>query len=496
MSDRIFDRTRPAASRTRAVAGRVPRALPWLAGVSVAYVLVQLALVVPGTGLGWDETVYTSQVSGSVPAAFFSAPRARGITFLAAPVAELTRSTLALRVWMALLSGAGLFVALWVWRKLLPVRVLVLAGGLFAGLWITLYYGPQVMPNLWDAYGVLLAVGCFLRAARDRGDRTALVGLAAGVAVAGLMRPPDAVWLAMPLVGAALLVREWRRPALVAVVAVGLVLGCGEWVVEAFVRYGGLAERLRLGSDIQGGMGRHFAVDDQIRALDGRALCRPCDIPWRHRITSVWFFALPVPAVAGAVAARRAGRRATALLPLVVAAFLAVPYLFLIDYAAPRFLLPAYALLALPVADCLWWVVTGPGGRLRLVAATLVAVALCGHLAVQFSVLTRTVHDNRLQRAVNDSIADRLRQAGVRPPCMITGDSSVLIAFYSGCASREMGGADASITPDGVRAMAGHKPVAVLVKKGRQPPAFAREWRVVQLRDGAPFRGYRAYVSA
>jgi hypothetical protein len=322
------------------------------------------------------------------------------------------------------------------------------------------------------------------------------VGLAAGVAVAGLMRPPDAVWLAMPLVGAALLVREWRRPALVAVVAVGLVLGCGEWVVEAFVRYGGLAERLRLGSDIQGGMGRHFAVDDQIRALDGRALCRPCDIPWRHRITSVWFFALPVPAVAGAVAARRAGRRATALLPLVVAAFLAVPYLFLIDYAAPRFLLPAYALLALPVADCLWWVVTGPGGRLRLVAATLVAVALCGHLAVQFSVLTHIVHDNRLQRAVNDSIADRLRQAGVRPPCMITGDSSVLIAFYSGCASREMGGADASITPDGVRAMAGHKPVAVLVKKGRQPPAFAREWRVVQLRDGAPFRGYRAYVSA
>lgn len=47
---------------------------PWLAAVAASFTALQLALVVPGSGLGWDETVYTSQVSGSVPAAFFSAP--------------------------------------------------------------------------------------------------------------------------------------------------------------------------------------------------------------------------------------------------------------------------------------------------------------------------------------------------------------------------------------------------------------------------------------
>jgi hypothetical protein len=44
----------------------------------------------------------------------------------------------------------------------------------------------------------LAAVGCFLRAARDRGDRSALVGLALAVALTGWMRPPDAVWLVAP----------------------------------------------------------------------------------------------------------------------------------------------------------------------------------------------------------------------------------------------------------------------------------------------------------
>jgi hypothetical protein len=55
---------------------------PWLAAVAGAFTLAQLVLVRPDLGLGWDETVYVSQVSGHVPAAFFSAPRARGISLL------------------------------------------------------------------------------------------------------------------------------------------------------------------------------------------------------------------------------------------------------------------------------------------------------------------------------------------------------------------------------------------------------------------------------
>lgn len=91
-----------------------------LALVAGAFTLAQLALVRPGLGLGWDEVVYVSQVSPEAPAAFFSAPRARGISLLAAPVASWSTSTELLRVYLALLSGLGLFLALRAWRGLFP----------------------------------------------------------------------------------------------------------------------------------------------------------------------------------------------------------------------------------------------------------------------------------------------------------------------------------------------------------------------------------------
>ncbi|SHM21925.1 hypothetical protein [Actinacidiphila paucisporea] len=488
MSDRLRVRVRRPVAGPDPGAAAAPGTLGWVVAVCAAFVVAQLVLAVPGSGLGWDETVYTSQVSAHVPAAFFSAPRARGISLLAAPVAALTASTAALRVYLAVLSGAGLLVALRVWRPLLPARMLALAGGLFAGLWISLLYGSQVMPNLWSAYGGLAAVGCLLRAARDRTDRGALAGLAAGVALVGLMRPPDALWLVLPLAGAALTIRRWRRPALFAVLAAGLLAGCAEWVVEAYVRYGGLAARLHRASAIEGGLGLHFAVDDQIRALDGRTLCRPCDVPWRHRAASAWWFALPLLAAGGAAAAWR-GRRATVWLPLLTAAFLAAPYLFTVGYAAPRFLLPAYALLAIPVAECLWWAAVRATGRPRRAVTAVVVVALCGHLAIQGSVLLTAVHGNRRARGEYDAVAAGLRANGVRPPCVLSGDSAVPAAFYAGCASRETAGADRSITADGLLAVARHRPVAVLVAPGDRPPAFARHWR------SAALPGYRAYFA-
>jgi hypothetical protein len=84
--------------------------------------------------LSWDESVYASQVTPGIPSAYFGAPRARGMPALLAPLTLLTSSTLALRLYIATLSAAGLFLALRVWRRLLPMSVLALAGLLFAGL--------------------------------------------------------------------------------------------------------------------------------------------------------------------------------------------------------------------------------------------------------------------------------------------------------------------------------------------------------------------------
>ncbi len=151
-------------------------------------------LVRPGLGLGWDETVYVSQLSAHAPAAFFSAPRARGISLLVAPVTSWSSSTPLLRVYLAVLAGLALYLALRAWHGLFPVRVLALAGALFASLWVTLFYGPQAMPNYWVAVGALAATGCCLRAWADRSDRAALWGLAASASLMAWMRPTDAVW--------------------------------------------------------------------------------------------------------------------------------------------------------------------------------------------------------------------------------------------------------------------------------------------------------------
>jgi len=170
-----------------------------IALVAIAFTLAQLLLVRPGMGLGWDETVYVSQISTHAPAAYFSAPRARGVSLLVAPITSWSSSTALLRVYLAVLSGAALYLALRVWRGLFPARVLALGGAFFASLWVTLFYGPQAMPNYWVAIGALACVGCFLRAQADGSDRAALWGVAANAALMAWMRPTDAVWATLPL---------------------------------------------------------------------------------------------------------------------------------------------------------------------------------------------------------------------------------------------------------------------------------------------------------
>ncbi|MGW0363852.1 hypothetical protein [Streptomyces sp. NPDC002990] len=477
---------RPGRSRT------ARRDLRWLGGVAAVYAVAQLLMVIPGSGLGWDETVYVSQVSPQAPAAFFSAPRARGITLLVAPVVALTSSVEALRIYLTVLSAAGLLLSLWVWRRLLPLTVLTVAGALFAGLWITVLYGPQAMPNLWVAYGALIAVGCFLRAARDPSDRRALAGLGAGVALAALMRPTDALWLALPLIAAVLWVRPWRRPVLLLVLAAGAALGSAEWVVEAYVRYGGLLPRLRRASEIQGHLGWNLAFDDHVRALQGRTLCRPCDVPLRHPVASLWWFALPLLTAGGVLAAARRRLLAPVLLAALAALSLAVPYLLLIGYAAPRFLLPAYALLALPTALCLTRLAAA--ARRRPVFAAALALAVCAHLTVQYLVLDRVSDRGRANHAAFARLAADLRRQGVRPPCIVSGEEAVRIAFRAGCASRQTGGHDGSITPAALAAAARTRPVAVLVRGDAPPPPYARGWRGHELR-GLPGTGeMRAYL--
>ncbi|CQR59953.1 hypothetical protein [Streptomyces leeuwenhoekii] len=451
-----------------------------LAAVAAAFTLAQLVLVRPVLGLGWDETVYVSQVTSHTPAAFFSAPRSRGVSLLVAPVASWSSSTPLLRVYLALLSGLALYLALRAWRGLFPVRVLATAGAFFATLWVTLFYGPQAMPNYWVAIGALMCAGCFLRARAADGGRAAPWGVAAGAALMAWMRPTDAVWVAVPLLLAAL---ARRRGRLLLALVGGLAAGGVPWVIEAYTGYGGLAQRLADASRIQGGLGWHIAVDDQLRSLGGRALCRPCTGAMPHPVITLWWFVLPVLAAIGLAVAVRAGRTARTLVPLACAATAALPYLFTIEYAAPRFLQPAYALLAIPVADALWHLVRTPAGRWRPWPAALVAVALAGHLAVQLTVLVHTVDRNTDSRRDWARTAATLHRLGVRPPCLLTGHEAIPLGYYTGCSSGNIGGNNANMTEGEILATARRMPVAALTGPGGTPPRYARSWTPHRVSD-------------
>ncbi|MGW5208120.1 hypothetical protein ACWEQ5_26300 [Streptomyces griseoincarnatus] len=472
--------TRRSGERSRSAGPRAADDTRPLAVLAAVFTLAQLALIRPTLSLGWDEIVYTSQVTTHHPAAFFSAPRSRGVSLLVAPVASWSDSTVLLRIYLALLSGLGLYLALRVWRGLFPIRVLVVAGAFFASLWVTLFYGPQAMPNYWVAVGALIAVGAFLRHREDSSSRGMLWAVVAGTALMAWMRPTDAVWVTIPLL---VLAAVWRRLRLLAAVVGGLLAGGVPWVIEAYASFGGLSERLAEASRIQGGLGLHMAVDDQLRSLGGRALCRPCTGEMPHPVITLWWFVLPVLAVLGLVVAVRAGRALRTAVPLACAATAALPYLFTIAYAAPRFLQPAYALLAIPVADALWYLVTAPRGRWRTVLRTVVAVGLAGHLAVQLTVAVHTANRSAASREDWARTAEGLHRLGVTPPCLITGHESIPIGYYTGCSSGATAGNNENMTAEDIRRTAERVPVAEITRVGSRPNAYARTWPVHRVED-------------
>jgi hypothetical protein len=468
----------------------------WLVAVGVAYTAVQLVFVSLRMGLSWDESVYVSQVSGHAPAAYFDPARARGVPLIVAPVALLTGSVAVLRVYLAVLSGLGLTLALWTWRGLREAWVLGLAGVTFGGLWVAQYYGPQAMPDIWSALGGLAAAGCFCRWAFGGGPggggagggglrgKRALAGLGVSVAFVTLVRPGDAVYLCLPLlvvagVGAWVTGGFARYGAAAGVIVGGLVAGGAEWVIEAYARFGGIASRLHAAGAEQGGFGLHFALADELRALNGPTLCRPCTVGFRDPGLDLWWLALPVLGALGIVAARRAGRLASTLLPTACGLCLAAQYLFMINYAAPRFLLPAYALLAIPVADGLAFILTAVSRELRPSVLATVTCFLVLQLVTQHLVLdhevggTVTFHDDYTR------IVAELAARGVRPPCLIAGVQYIPIAFAAGCAS----------TGNPVPGEA----VAVLVQVRGHPPSYARTWRVYRI-TGTKILKVNAYI--
>ncbi|MFB9878556.1 hypothetical protein ACFFMN_11490 [Planobispora siamensis] len=480
-----------------------------LALIAIVYVAVQLVVLPYGMPLEWDEAVYASQVAPGVPDAVFSAPRARGIVWLVAPVVYFTRDPVLIRLWMTLLSGIGFCLAFLPWSFLLRRSVLVLSAALFGGLWTTLLYGTQVMPNLYVAFGCAAATGCLLLALRGGPARAALAGLAASVAAVAVLRPGDALWLALPLAAVSLL---RRRVKLAAVTSAGVVAGFVPWIVEAYVSYGGPLSRWRAAGEVQGGLSLSPGFLHQFKTANGPVFCRPCTLPLEDPWPAAWWLVLPVLALAGAIVSLRSvslpsvSRDAVdpvsapsapgspgvpaAAVAAVTGFSVAVPYLLLVDYGAPRFLLPAYVLLAVPAAEFLLWLVARRASR---VVAGAVAVALLAHAAVQMTVLVELADQQDRQRSYNAQVVRDMAKRGVRPPCTMVDDLvDPAMTFVSRCDTLNLTDPGDSLEARMAAAEPG-RVFALLTKK--EPPEPMAGWQryVLREKDGEPL--WTAYIT-
>jgi hypothetical protein len=471
-----------------------------LAATAVAYGLSQIQ--VWRVLLGWDESIYLSQVSRQAPAAFFSAPRARGITWLAAPLQLVDPSIPALRVYLSVLSALVLFLVFRVWFAVIAPPAAVLAALGFASLWVARFYGAELMPNLWVAFGLIAAVGGFLRLAANHRDRVGLLALPVGLAIAALMRPTDAAWVTAPLLAFTALVPGWRRTSrLYLLTAIGSLLGAAPWIIEAYQRFGGIGARLRQGSAIQGGLGWHpSALLQHWQTMNGPLLCRPCTPPATPPLSTFWWLLIPVAAVialALARAARALGALPAALIPIVAGVCVALPYLLLVNYSAPRFVLPALGLLSMPVGTAAHAGITAVSRHRRaaLTVIPLLVLVLAAQILSQQAVFARQVTDAATGTRHYQDLAADLTQLGIRPPCVISGERSPQIAFYTRCSSRNINGNDASISEADLVRIGLTQPVALVLEPGKKAPHYAWKWqhRLIPLNDhNQPWAAYLA----
>ena len=473
----------------RLLAADRPRAV--LAVVCALYAVAPVVLVGPHFWFGWDESVYISQVSRYRPALLFTAPRARGMPLLVAPVAELTSSTAALRVYLAVLSAIGLYLAFRPWLRLLPGYTVPLAAVLFVTLWVSIFYGFEAMPNLYVAIGALAAAGHFLRARQEPERRRHLVWLAAWLAFTALMRPTDSLYLVIPLAVAAVTMRDIslrNRGVLLAVLIGGVAIGWAEWAVEAFVSYGGLAARIHAAS-AEVAPGLHAALGLQARTLAGSIACNPCTQPVVWSATA-WWFAVPPAAALGIASAIRRRAAAVILLPTLCGLALLAEYTLTVDYAAPRYLLPTYALLSLACAEgftFIYRVLTRSWSRRLWLAAASAAVVV--QLASQLWILERHVMPPQTagrQQAL--ALSQAIRQHGVRQPCNVVGHLSATIPFGAYCSDVPTIG-----HPSLVMAKTRTADVAVVTSR-RVAGRFYSTWPVYRLHGGHLRHSWYLYV--
>ncbi len=406
----------------------------WLVAVSILFLAAELTPPLLRMPLGTDEITYIARTSIHVSGVSLPPVHGQGAGLLAAPVTLLTQSLTAIRVWMSVLSAIGLFLAMLCWRGLRPAWVLGLAGLIFASLAISQNSGVQIYPDWWGALAVLALTGLLLHAVNGTmRDRVTLPSIALASLLIVLMRPQNIVFLMGPAILAVIFVRSWRKPKVMVAMGVGIVAGLLEWIIGAYLWFGGLANRIHLAGQEPPSFRPYMSLGTQLKVLNGPWYCTPpggCN-GWDSPGESVWWVAFLAVAVLGLWLAWRTSAttsaKTSAMLAAATALWVIALYSFLVPFGAPRYLTPSLALMSILAADGLVWLVTK--ARWHRTGIVIACVFLLSGMVSQRVILQR---DAAQQLATRPYLAKArvLRLAGIRAPCVL---ASPPVAYYVGC---------------------------------------------------------------
>jgi hypothetical protein len=402
----------------------------WLAAASILFLAAELTPQLLRMPLGTDEITYIARTSIHVSGVSLPPVHGQGVGLLAAPVTLFTESLTTIRVWMSVLSAIGLFLAMLCWRGLRPGWVLGLAGLIFGSLAISQNSGVQIYPDWWGALGVLALTGLLLHAVKGTmRDRITLPMIALASLLIVLMRPQNIVFLMGPAILAVILVRDWRKPKVMVAMGIGIAAGLLEWIVGAYLWFGGLASRIHLSGQEPPSLRPYLSLGTQLKVLNGPWYCTPpsgCN-GWTAPGESVWWVAFLAVTVLGLWLAWRTAAKTSAMLAAATAVWVIALYSFLVPFGAPRYLTPSLALMSILAADGLAWLVTK--ARWHRTGIVVSCLFLLAGIVSQRVILQ---HDATQQFDTRPYVAKALvlRQAGVRPPCVV---ASPPVAYYLGC---------------------------------------------------------------
>jgi hypothetical protein len=406
--------------------------------MGLGYLVAQLVLFSADRAPGWDEAIYLSQVAPGAQPLLFAPSRARGITFLVAPVLQLGGSVPAVRLFLVLASAAALIGCFRMWVPVLG-RAAPAAALVFAGSWPTLFYGSEVMPNLWAAFpgvGAVAVLARRLAGRRGRYDELIAGGL---VALMALVRPLDALVLAVVLVLAPLLLRRGSF-AWASHVLLGLLAGWSPWLVEMSGRFGG--PLAALGSAARVGHAGRFSLMENLRqylALSDGPTAGPFTDPRVPIIGMLWLAGLTVLLVLGILEARRRGSLAVAVVPTLAGLALAAEYVAFTAVPAPRFLLPGLGLLSIATGLGLVRMLEGilhpsATGRPQMVGAFAAVILVTAWTASQLELAAKIDASVVGHRDAAERAGAEVRRLAGNEPCQVFSSASYpMVGYASGC---------------------------------------------------------------